>query len=192
MSSSAAKFVPQAVVLAVAIYWIWPNVMGNNTATEAKKAATSLEFTKAMLTPNFPEPSKREPFLSPGALATATKSGPNGATAAAKAGNAKTAVLVLNATLLMGEGRAAVINGQIYHRRDVLNASGDAASSYMITDILPDKVVLESQGKSLQLCYPDTAVGQPNKSLGPSPSRAGPSKTNRSKSSSAGAKPPGH
>jgi hypothetical protein len=78
----------------------------------------------------------------------------------AKAADAKTAQtddsrLVLNATCIMGEERLAIINGRTYRPKDTLVGPNPAAPPCVITEILPHKVLLECQGKRLQLCYAD-------------------------------------
>jgi|GEM_PF-4272724 len=69
-----------------------------------------------------------------------------------KAGDGK---LVLNATCITGEQRLAIINGRTYRLKDTLDKSNAAAPSWVIAEILPHKVLLECQGKRLQLCYAD-------------------------------------
>ena len=76
----------------------------------------------------------------------------------AKAVHTDDAGLVLNATCIMGEQRRAIINGRTYKLKDTLVSPNATDPPYVIAEILPHKVLLEWQGKHLQLCYSDNVA----------------------------------
>ena len=134
---------------------------GCATASKAKKATAANEFSAASLSPTFPPPSKRDPFFLPGAARTAkARSGRSGAGGvdAVKAAEIKGSDLVLAATCIVGNQRMAMINGKIYREKDVIRGTGDEAPSYIVTEILPHKVLLSSQGEFVQLSYANAAA----------------------------------
>jgi hypothetical protein len=194
MPVNAEKFVPHLVVLAVAVYWLFPFVMGDSSQTAKKKAGESLEFSSAMLNPKFPESPKRDPFLplnpltapetvakSPGGLAGALKDGiakagelkggyPSGNE---KTGGKNIAIekipdFVLNGICIAGNQRTAVINGQVYQQKDKIGESKNAGAAFVVAEILSDKVLLEHKGKPIALHYLDPEK-EKNKSQAKSP-----------------------
>jgi hypothetical protein len=163
MSPVVVKLAPQAVVLAAALYWVWPNLVGGSSQDETKPAAGSPGFTAVALMPTFPQPPKRNPFGAPGADSI-TRTGSGLANPKAAEANAKTAAtkgggkaegLVLNATCIVGKQRLAMIDGRLYGAQETLPAGSAAGSSYKIVDVLPYKVLLEREGKTLELTYSD-------------------------------------
>jgi hypothetical protein len=82
--------------------------------------------------------------------------------------------LVLNATCIMGDKRLAIINGRTYRPNDTLVSSNTKAPPCVITDILPNKVLLECQGKRFQLCYVDSLTSPPGASP---PTRSSPTQS---------------
>ena len=53
--------------------------------------------------------------------------------------------------------RLAVINGHVYAVRESLPASNSATPPLKIVDVLPYKVLLEGEGKALELTYSNAA-----------------------------------
>jgi len=167
MSTSITKFAPQAVVLAVALYWSWPalktfvprTTVGAPTV-EPKKSAGA-EFAGAVLSPTFVPPSSRNPFLSAALQSTAVA---GSVKPGQRNGTAKTVVsirdlgLVLSATCIVGQQRMAIINGRVYKEKEAIQQPGDETVSCIVTDILPHKVLLSCQGKTLQLSYLNAGV----------------------------------
>ena len=70
MQKSLIKFAPQAMVLAVAIYWSWPALQSafpqvpNAACKVEPKKPTGQDFAAAVLSPKFLPFPKRNPFLS--------------------------------------------------------------------------------------------------------------------------------
>jgi hypothetical protein len=176
MPTFITKLAPQAILLAVAIYWSWPSLTQSvsnvaSSAAKEKKPGASLEFSAATLSPAFPSPPKRDPFEFPGAkhVAKTNKNMPSGKQAAAlTAADAKDSGLVLNATCIVGQQRLALINGQVYREKEVIKGkeSGDDPVNWLVTDILPHKVLLLHQGVPLQLGYSNGAP-KPAETRGP-------------------------
>jgi hypothetical protein len=159
------KLAPQAVLLAVAVYWSWPSLMQSvakpaPSESKSKKAAAPLEFSAAALSPVFPSPPKRNPFELPGAThATKTRTSKTHAKGAVepKAAEVKDPSLVLNATCIVGQQRLALINGRVYKEKDLIKARSEDPVDWVLTDIFPHKVLLLHKGVPLQLGYTNGA-----------------------------------
>jgi hypothetical protein len=149
--------VPQAILLAVVGYWSWPSLQQAFSkpaapAAEAKKTAEAKEFSAATLSPTFPPPPTRDLFGPPGPMLAGKGKG-RGASAkeiAEKmAAEAKDSGLVLKGTCIIGEQRLAYMNGRVYKEKDVIEGRGEEPINWVITDILPHKVLLSCQGLPL-------------------------------------------
>ena len=119
-----------------------------------------------------PEPNPRETSLSTKtASVTPTKSGstprPNTNPARGTPEGAATPVetaevevdqpltgLALNATFLRGSRRAAMINSQFYSEGETLEPSGPNIKPYVVAKIFQHHVLLERQGRTVELTYP--------------------------------------
>jgi hypothetical protein len=168
MSTSITKLAPQAIVLAVMLYWSWP-VLKTFTPqaptaapkVDPKKPAAPQGFAGDVLSPRFLPPSKRNPFL-PLYSKSTTLAGPakrgQKNTIAKTAAEVRDSGLVLNATCIVGQQRMAIINGRVYKEKEAIERRGDEAGSCVVTDILPHKVLLSYQGQTLQLSYADAAA----------------------------------
>jgi hypothetical protein len=192
MSPWVPKLAPHAVVLAAVLYWIWPNLVDGSPKAETKPAATSSEFTAATLTPTFPQPPKRNPFgglltdsiarAQSGATATKAADGNHANTADKKANSGKAEGHVLNATCIVGNQRLAMIDGRLYAVQESLPPGSAAGASYKIVKVLPYKVLLEREGKTLELTYSDAASqsAASSTSVGRAKPAAGASKATKS------------
>jgi len=168
MPKSITKLAPQAIVLAVALYWSWPALKASvsQAATVAakgapKKSGEPQDFAVLTLSPRFLPPSSRNPFLpvyaKSAAVAKAVKPGQKKKTAETAA-DIHDSGLVLNATCIVGEQRMAIINGRVYKEKEAIERPNDAAGSCVLTDIFPHKVLLSCQGETLQLSYLNVAA----------------------------------
>ena len=54
--------------------------------------------------------------------------------------------------------RLAIINGRIYAERERLKSKDPSAPSCVVTRILPDRVLLECEGRTATLCYANVAA----------------------------------
>lgn len=175
MSTIVNKLAPQAVVLAAVLYWCWPALTGPNPGeTDAppianvvvKKTAkngqpSSKELTAAMLSPVLPSPATRNPLrpFDAQAAATAKKDGQSDADAGEKAVvDVRDAGLVLGATFVSGNRRFALINGRVYKENELVSQPDGGEVNFLVTHIQPERVLLVSQGQSMQLNYLDTAA----------------------------------
>jgi hypothetical protein len=176
MPTSITKYAPQVILLAVALYWSWPSLMQSMAkpavaAAANKGAATTGEFSAAVLSPKFAPIPTRNPFEMAG-TAHSAKGKKRGAKAAAElaAAEAKDSGLVLNGTCIMGQQRLALINGHVYREKEVIpGKGGDDSVDWVVTDILPHKVMLLYQGTPLQLSYSNVTSGR-DAAKGKSPS----------------------
>lgn len=110
---------------------------------------------------------KRDAAVSSAALknpATAKRESPpaadDGKTAGTKALNGSgdpMSGLMLEATCISGNQRLAAINGRIYQEGELLRWSSGSAPACVVAQIRPDKVLLECQGKTIELKYSDVA-----------------------------------
>lgn len=169
MPTSINRFIPLASVLAVALYWSWPALKDAlpHTVDAAGKAGSkrpdAQAFSAAVLIPQFLPFPQRNPFLpadyksKKATLARSGKPGTHGTKwdAAAKTAGAANSSLVLNATCIMGKQRMAIINGRVYKEKEAILQPGDQTPSCIIAAILPHKVLLLSEGKTVQLGYVD-------------------------------------
>jgi hypothetical protein len=166
MEASLAKLVPLGVAIAAMGYCVWPCVFAAAPAYDAKSSAKLPEIAPALLAPTIAPPPERNPFQAQAATAVAPPArkkspAPQGAVAgaAAKAAAGKAADplggLVLDATCISGSQRLAVISGHIYREQEKLGLAGTTAGPWLLAQVLPDKVLLESQGKSVELKYSD-------------------------------------
>jgi hypothetical protein len=165
MPPSINKLMPQAIVLAVALFWCWPSLkqafFPSAPPKSAKKEVAPEGFSAAALSPKFPPIPKRDPFELLGAtriVKDGKSKGSNGTSkeAAEKAiADVKDSGLILNATLVMGQQRLAYINGRVYREKEAISIEGRGpdAPTWVVTTILPHKVLLSYQGTPLQLNY---------------------------------------
>jgi hypothetical protein len=168
MPTSITKLAPQAILLAVAVYWSWPSLTQrvSSTASSAAKddkASASLGFSTAMLSPTFPPAPQRDPFELPGTKRVAKTGKGKGRTnakdgAAIVAAEASESGLVLNATCIIGQQRLAIINGKVYREKESIQGGGESPVPWVITAIYPHKVLLSHQGVPLQLGYANVAM----------------------------------
>ncbi len=170
MQKVLIRFAPQAMVLAVALYWSWPALSAVflqpaklDAAAETKKPATP-DFAAKALSPKFLPFPKHNPFFAldhaqkATALAGSRKSGRKQAGMAKGIAAAHDVGLVLNATCIMGQQRLAIINGRVYKEKETIPQAGDESSSCFITAILPHEVLLSRRGEIMKLGYLNLAA----------------------------------
>jgi hypothetical protein len=162
---------PQAIVLAIALFWCWPSLkqafFPSAPPKSAKKEAAAPDgFTAAVLSPKFPPIPKRDPFELLGTTRIAKDNKAKGANGISKdaiekaIADVKDSGLILNATLVMGQQRLAYINGRVYREKEAISIEGRGpdAPTWVVTSILPHKVLLSYQGTPLQLNYTNGAA----------------------------------
>jgi hypothetical protein len=164
MAISVGKLAPSAIVLAFVGYCVWPSLSDlTSTPLPPKAPAKIREVPVALFSPTMPPVPTRNPWggLDAAALAavkestkpvdTQSESVVDAAMAEATAGPTDSlAGLQLSATSILGDQRVAIINGQICAAHETLNAENAA---YRVVRVLPYKVVLEHDGKIVELTY---------------------------------------
>jgi len=156
------KFLPQTIVLIVAVYWAWPALTtpapkAVEIFADQKKAAVREEFSAAVLSPKFPPPSKRDPFLLPGQQRLVKKKAvkPGAKTQIGKTMDFRDFGLTLSATSIVGEHRLALINGRIYREKESVEKTPGESTGCVITHIEPHRVSVSWNGQSHELTYTD-------------------------------------
>ena len=159
MQKTLIKFAPQAMVLAVALYWSWPALKAafpqvadarrQGRAQEADGAGVRRRGAIAEV-PSLPQtqsvPIGRLHTEEGRRQARAGKSAEEADTAT-KVAAIRDSGLVLNATCIMGKQRMAIINGRVYKEKEAIPQPGDETPSCFVTAILPHKVLLSCQGE---------------------------------------------
>jgi hypothetical protein len=217
---SLGKLSPTFLAVGLVGYWAWPFLSAADG--EAQKETAVPQIAPAMLSPKIKPAPQRDPFRGPGeAEASKSPFGPGAASgrpkeqgpAAPKDAAAKSGVLAatpkgpagakdpaawlselaLTATCTM-EGRPmAMINGRLYAPGETLRLAGATGGPVTVAEIQAYRVVLELQGKKLDLAYANVDSG-PRSSAPGKASPAGAASRGASRpaagKSSAAAKPP--
>jgi hypothetical protein len=183
MPPSVNKLMPQAIVLAIALFLCWPSLQQAffppAPPKSAKKEVAPEGFSAASLSPKFPPVPKRNPFELPGTTRIVKKkakgsSGSISQDITDKAiADAKDSGLTLNATMIVGQRRLAMINGHVYREKEVISPEGRPPDSptWVVTSIFPHKVLLSYQGTPLQLSYTNGAAAAAPKAKTRSPDK---------------------
>lgn len=192
MVLSVNKVAPSAIVLAFVGYCVWPSVLVLTSDPPPPKPPVKLpEFAAALLSPKLPPPLTKNPWggKDAAALAAAKELAKAGKTAATDSDPAKAkaagkpvdplAGVKLEATCILGNQRLAMINGQLYAPQERL-ATGKSSTPLKIVSVFPYKVLLEHEGKTVELTYLDGA------SASASSQGAGAHSTSGAKKASAG------
>ena len=163
------KLAPSAAALVFVADCVWPSLSELASAPRPTPPKKVPELAAALFSPAMPPCPTRNPFeWTDAALLAAAKESPKAArktaVQAAALGTAKTpdkpvdplGGLKLDATSILGVQRLAVINGQLYALHDRL-AGNSATPPYRIVGVLSYKVLLEREGKTVELTYSDGA-----------------------------------
>jgi hypothetical protein len=167
MVISVEKVAPRVIALAAVAYCVWPSLTALMSEPESKRPQKLPELAASLLSPKMPPQPTRDPFGFKVAAAPA-KSSTAGA-GAAKNAPAKQAIaakpperpvdplkgLTLEATSIVGNRRMAVINGRSYTAQETLRTPDPTSPRLKIVNVLPYKVLLEREGKPLELTYSD-------------------------------------
>ncbi len=176
MAVSIGKMAPTAIVVAAVGYFCWPYLSPTGANVMFNEGGKPVDINMALLSPKLTAAPGRDPFgmkvETPRAEAeTPTKSGstprPNTNPARGTQEGAATPVetaevevdqpltgLALNATFLRGSRRAAMINSQFYSEGETLEPSGPNIKPYVVAKIFQHHVLLERQGRTVELTYP--------------------------------------
>jgi hypothetical protein len=200
------KLAPSAAALVLAAYCVWPSLSELASAPRPTPSKKVPELAAALFSPAMPPCPTRNPFeWTDAALLAAAKGSPKavGKTAvqAAALGTAKTADkpvdplggLTLDATSILGDQRLAVINGQLYALHDRL--AGNSSTPYRIVGVFSYKVLLDREGKIVELTYSDAAsrsASSPHAGVRGKPAAAGASLAKKPQAASTVAKSGGN
>ncbi|MEN6449783.1 MAG: hypothetical protein ABFC96_04750 [Thermoguttaceae bacterium] len=186
MEISTAKWLPRGVALAVAGCVAWPSLSAllPESAAKPRKPPDAVALVAAPA--QMPHP-KRNPFGARGSKKQLPRSqgkvdGVGSASYPKLGANGSDGLdaFRLEATCIVGDRRLAVINGRLYApdeplieppRADSKAAPKGVAAEPLvvgkIVDVMPYKVLLECQGKTLELSYSDIPAssrsGTPNR-----------------------------
>jgi hypothetical protein len=163
------KLAPRAIALAVVGYCVWPCLTAFTSRPAAKPPEKLPELAATLLKPALAPFPARNPFeRKHAAVAASVKRGkPSPAAANKTAGKATGRVatkavdplsaLSLDATCIVGGRRLAMINGRLYATQEKLGAGNSSTPPYKIVGVLPYKVLLELEGKNVELTYSNLA-----------------------------------
>jgi len=163
MAISMNKLAPRAVVLAVVGYCAWPSLLDLSTETKPKAVKKGQELSASLFAPKLAPAPTQNPWGGKDAATLLAERKPAKPTAGAggakdsSKGEAEKPVdpldgLALEGTSIAGDFRMAVVNGRLYSHGDyVENKPG-----CKIVEVLPYKIVLEHEGKTLELVYTDS------------------------------------
>jgi hypothetical protein len=169
MAISATTLAPRLIALAVVGYCVWPSLTAFVSETASPPPAKLPAVETSLLSPKMPPQPARDPFqvgvVAPTAPPSKSPKAGEGVAAsgpASAAGNVAVKPvnpldgLSLDGTCIVGAHRLAVINGRLYAAREMLPAS-NSATPLKLVDVLPHKVLLEREGKTLELTYSNVA-----------------------------------
>jgi hypothetical protein len=194
MELPAGKLAPRAIALAMVGYCVWPSIARFFAEPEAKPPQKASEMAVSLLQPAMPPPPVRDPFVLPGAARPAPASGRAGRAAnngqldqlvglpagRAAAGGSAVPGLTLEGTCIVGDRRLAIINGRLYAPRETLAEPATPTLPCKILEVFPYKVLLECQGKQIELGYSDVASA-PDSRGRTAPGKSAPSRPSRQK-----------
>ncbi len=163
MAGAIVKWVPTATVAAVVGWCCWP-YLDDAGPREITAKTSSPQIAHALLEPAVAADLPRDPFriagttkppgppkdgVAPGAKASATSRSTQKKDSAEMPKG-----LTLSGTYIAGNRRAALINGRLWEQGQRLELSGSAATPWVLAQVFPYGVVIESGAKSFELKYP--------------------------------------
>jgi hypothetical protein len=183
MTIDVARVMPTGLVVTVIGYCVWPYLFGSAQPSGPPPAAKPPEISVAMLAPVVLPLPKRDPFHETAATAARPKrttpaplagvnakgrSAPPRGTSAVGSGSGRGTKpppkvadplhgLALEATCLSGPERLAIISGRIYRQRETVQSPVADAPACVLAQVFSDRVLLNAQGKTLELKYSNTA-----------------------------------
>lgn len=164
MAVAIKKMVPTLTMVGLVGYCCWP-YLGRPTPEAARDNPKPPEVARTLLAPTLAPVPQRDPFgmtaPTPAKESPSTKPPPSANPPAAAIARADLTSLLsgltLNATLIRGSRRVALINGRSYAEGDKLTGSGSTTSACVVARVYPDKVVLDRQGQTVELKYANTS-----------------------------------
>ncbi|MEN6458367.1 MAG: hypothetical protein ABFC63_05505 [Thermoguttaceae bacterium] len=175
MAVNANKLAPRVVALIVVGYFVWPSVGQLLESHEPKKPPQTTELAASLLRPPMLPPPKKDPFglpaTTPGDSAKGQLNGrvriaAGGAFGAGTPSNSDVPGLTLEGTCIVADQRLAIINGQVYGPKESVAGTGPAAGNYRVLDVFPDRVLVQCDGKQMELRY-SNALASKREDSGP-------------------------
>ncbi len=182
MAVSIGKYAPTAIVMAAVGYCCWP-YLDDPGRVKNQEAGKLPEISASTLSPTIAPSLGRDPFgfkgerhnfvdgpVDKNKKATGPAAGKTDANGKAIAGgkndpaakgppeiDLKTAVkgVTLNATYMRGTRHTAIISNELYVEGALLDQKVASFKSIKVAQILERRVVLERNGKTVDLLYPD-------------------------------------
>lgn len=178
MTLTAGKIAPSAVVIAFVGYCAWPTLSVLLSDPQKPSPRPKLpELAASLFVPTLPPPPTTNPWGGKDAAALAAAREAAKAAQLAKGSGDGTADpansdaakkielppdplsgLKLDATLIVGGKRVAVINGHLYGLRQQVPVSGVSGPPFKVANVYPYGVLLERGGKTLGLKYANAPV----------------------------------
>ncbi|MEN6405210.1 MAG: hypothetical protein ABFC77_01940 [Thermoguttaceae bacterium] len=170
MVISLGKLAPRVIVLAVVGYCVWPSVAEFAPSSNSKPSVKRSGAQALRLKPATSKPPTTNPWGGRDAATLAAAQKAAEASVAASTGKTSPSTaariapaqllarLTLNATYIAGDRQLAVINGQVCEAGQTtrfLDSVGSETAPCKIVRVLPQKVVLDCGGTTLELTYPD-------------------------------------
>jgi hypothetical protein len=167
MGGAIGKMFPTAIVAAIVVWCCWP-YLEHGGPGEVGANTHFPQITHALLEPTAaPEPS-RDPFHvvtianTLGApkeeVAPGTKASADSRSAQKKDAAEMRKGLTLSGTYISGSRRAALINDRLWEQGQRLELSKNAAEPWVLAQVFPYGVVIQSGAKSIELEYPGPEV----------------------------------
>jgi hypothetical protein len=167
MSAPIRELAPAGAVAALVMFCCWPYLDGPGPGATFQQSGDYPAIPSSLLSPAFDPPSGRDPFRpSPGKEAKASqrevlpvpafaqKEPVAGEDRGEDMGDVLNG-LVLNATYVRGNRQLALINGQECSPGDPIPLAATAEKPGIVTQISAYRVLIEHQGRTLELRYRD-------------------------------------
>lgn len=165
MSRTIAKIMPMATVVALVSWWCWPYLEGPDTVAASRPKDELPRITDPLLSPDVEPTAPRDPFrpvhqektdsLEREPLPTPPPAQPK--PPAEDQIRETLSGLVLGATYIQGDRRAALIDGRVYRQGEPLELSTPTPEPCVVAGIFPDKVLILHRGRTVEVTYPDPA-----------------------------------
>jgi hypothetical protein len=162
MSGTLGRLAPTAAVAAFVAWCVWPYIGGAGPQRFVQEPPGVPQIADSLLQPAIVPAGDRDPFRparadQPGPsdfVAEAAKPAPRQAAPLAQVRPGDVLdQLVLDATIIHGDRRLALINGQVCGPGDAVAVSGLTTEPCTVTEITAHKVLLTFRGETLQLEY---------------------------------------
>ena len=171
MSETIKKFAPTAVIFAMVVWCCWPFVGGSAHQAGLSAQSDLPRIARSMLSPSIKPATERDPFqppmLGPKESDETAAIEPDPITEPVKAPHMPDPEidmakildkLALNGTYIQGNRRFALISGQVCEQGVPTTFSEDMPEPCVVTEICPDKVVIEHRGRTVKLTHQNVAL----------------------------------